>query len=122
MSTLAWVAAGLAVAVVAWQMWLRVGVVSITTGQLKGRLDARERLVVLDVREPHEFSQGHIRGAVNLPLARLREGARRLNPEAETILVCQSGSRSLSAYHRLKRLGFTNLKNLDGGMLRWQVR
>ncbi|ROR34216.1 rhodanese-like domain-containing protein [Inmirania thermothiophila] len=82
----------------------------------------REDAVVLDVREPHEFREGHIAGAVSVPLARLRE---RLDELARyrgrpLVVVCRSGSRAPSACALLARSGFGPVYHLAGGMLAWE--
>ncbi len=119
MSWQTWSILALLALVIGYRLWLRRGVISITVHDLKARLDAGDRFVLVDVREPHEFRQGHIPGAVNVPLSSLEQGAARLDPKAETLLICRSGNRSIAAYHRLKRLGFEDLKNVEGGMVRW---
>ena len=114
-----YVVVALLVMVVAYRVWIRMGVTHISVHEVKARLDARERLLIVDVREPHEFKAGHIKGAMNLPLGSLAQRATTLTPSAETILVCRSGNRSMTAFRQLKGLGFTRLLNMEGGMLRW---
>jgi len=70
--------------------------------------------IILDVREPAEYSSGHVQGAINLPPSELLAGANALqqvDKDTEIILYCISGSRSNSAMHILHSLGFTNLVN-----------
>jgi rhodanese-related sulfurtransferase len=86
---------------------------------------------VVDVREPEEFADGHIPGAVNIPLGRLevevdthpavvaREGEARSLRERPVVLYCLSGGRSARAAAALHRLGFTNPVSLAGGILAW---
>lgn len=77
---------------------------------------------VVDVREVAEFTgaDGHISGAVLVPLATL-EAAVRDWPRTETIVtVCRSGARSERGAKLLQRLGFRNVLNLSGGMMAWQ--
>ena len=105
--------------IVARRIWARRGVVNVSVHEVHDRLQARDQLVLVDVREPHEFKAGHIRGAVNIPLGTLAQGAHRLDKGGEILLVCQSGNRSITAYHRLKAMGFTGVKNVEGGMIRW---
>lgn len=108
------------VLLVAWQMVLpRVGLVSVAPQELQARLQAGEKLVIVDVREPWEYAQGHIRGAQLLPLGALPQAAASLPREATIVLVCRSGNRSARAFQILKRQGFPHLLNLRGGMLAW---
>jgi rhodanese-related sulfurtransferase len=86
---------------------------------------------VVDVREPEEFADGHIPGAVNIPLGRLeidvnshpavveREGETRSLRERPVVLYCLSGGRSARAAAALRRLGFANPVSLAGGILAW---
>ncbi|MCB9524791.1 MAG: rhodanese-like domain-containing protein [Myxococcales bacterium] len=71
--------------------------------------------LLLDVRSPTEFRSGHLKGAVNLPLGAVAAQAERLGAkDREIVLYCRSGNRSGMALQQLRRLGFTNLKNLGG--------
>jgi len=86
---------------------------------------------IVDVREPEEFADGHIPGAVNIPLGRLeievdthpavvaREGEARSLRERPVVLYCLSGGRSARAAAALQRLGFANPVSLAGGILAW---
>jgi rhodanese-related sulfurtransferase len=70
--------------------------------------------VVIDVREPVEYQESHIEGAINIPPSDLMSGAAALADtpkDANIILYCISGSRSNSAQHILAAQGFTNLTN-----------
>ena len=70
--------------------------------------------IIVDVREPSEYLLGHVEGAINIPPAELLSGARALHNidrDVEIVLYCVSGSRSNSAIHILRSLGFTNLIN-----------
>lgn len=70
--------------------------------------------IIIDVREPSEFSAGHVSGAINLPPSDLMAGAKKLQDipkDAEIVLYCLSGSRSSASMHYLRQLGYTNLKN-----------
>ena len=68
--------------------------------------------VLVDVREAEEFAAGHIPGAVNLPLSRIKTVA--LPKETPLFLYCLRGSRSLRAVGVLKRMGYTNLRSIGG--------
>ena len=91
----------------------------ITTTDLKARLDRGDKLVILDVREPHEYQICKIAGSVLIPLGDLPKRYSELDPEAEIITQCRSGMRSAKAQDFLKSVGFTNVTNLKGGILDW---
>ena len=68
--------------------------------------------IIIDVREPYEYDEGHVDGALNIPPAELLAGAKKLDgvaKDAELVLYCKSGSRSNVSIQILKSLGFTNL-------------
>ncbi len=70
--------------------------------------------VIIDVREPSEFSEGHVKGALNIPPQRLIGGAKKLAnvpKDANIVVYCRTGSRSNVAAHILHGLGYTNVTN-----------
>jgi rhodanese-related sulfurtransferase len=95
---------------------------TITAEEVKKRLDAGEKLNIIDVREPHENAEFNI-GGVLLPLGKVQsmqiEELEDLKEE-EVILYCRSGNRSGQACQILDMAGFKNTKNLVGGMLGWR--
>ncbi len=91
----------------------------ITVQELKARMDRGEKLTVIDVREPYEFSIARIPGTTLIPLGQIAERSGELDPNEEIILHCRSGKRSADALNQLKAKGFTKLKNLTGGILAW---
>lgn len=96
------------------------GIPQITVETLKKKLDAKENIFVLDVREPHEYPIANL-GAPLIPVgtieSRLSEIAEHKNDEV--IVHCRSGARSQKAALALKAAGFTNVSNLSGGILAW---
>jgi len=78
--------------------------------------------VVVDVREPHEFSAGHISNALHIPFGKLDERAFELDSSRNNpvLIVCQVGTRSGAACKKLLKQGFTQLHELKGGMQAWQ--
>jgi rhodanese-related sulfurtransferase len=94
----------------------------ITNDEVKQRLEAGEKLHLIDVREPHENAEFNI-GGILLPLGKVQtmqlEDIEELKDE-ELIIYCRSGNRSGQAALILQTMGFTNVKNLTGGMLGWQ--
>lgn len=91
----------------------------ISVVELKARMDSGEKLNVIDVREPHEYSIARIPGTKLIPLGQISERANELDKNSEIILHCRSGKRSADALNQLKALGFTKLKNVTGGILAW---
>lgn len=93
----------------------------ISVQELKQRLDAGEKLNIIDVREPAEYEEFNI-GAQLVPLGKIRnmdtEEIDHLK-NAELIVHCRSGARSMQACMLLESMGFTNTKNVEGGVLAW---
>jgi rhodanese-related sulfurtransferase len=94
-------------------------VATITAADLKDRLAKGDRPVILDVREADEVEAGKIPEAKHISLWELPERLHELDPDAETVLVCRSGRRSLVACKVMMLNGFRNVKNMEDGMLAW---
>lgn len=96
----------------------------ITVEELKARIDAGEKLNLIDCREPFEYAEFNI-GAKLIPLGEIQkmqiEEIEDLKEE-EIIIHCRSGQRSMMACMFLDTLGFKNTKNLIGGVLAWQEK
>jgi rhodanese-related sulfurtransferase len=94
---------------------------NISVTEVKKRLDSGETVNLVDVREPEENAEFNI-GGILLPLGRIQsldlDGIEDMKDE-ELIFYCRSGNRSLQACLFLEMMGFTNLKNLQGGMVEW---
>ena len=91
----------------------------ITPRELKEKQDRGETFRLIDVREPAEHAIARIPGATLIPLGTLPSHVNDLDPDEEIILQCRSGVRSAQALVFLQQQGFTNLKNLRGGILAW---
>lgn len=93
----------------------------ITVQELKQRMDAQEKLHVIDVREEYEFDEFNI-GAKLIPLGELPDRLDEIEgiKDEEIIIHCRSGARSGRAKDYLTSLGYTKVRNLIGGMLAWQ--
>ena len=95
---------------------------TITPEEVKERLSAGEQLHLLDVREPYENVEFNIGGAL-VPLGNIQsmqlDGIEDLKNQ-EVIVYCRSGNRSGQACMILEMAGFTDVKNLSGGMLAWR--
>jgi sulfur-carrier protein adenylyltransferase/sulfurtransferase len=88
----------------------------ITPAQLAGRLGD---VTLLDVREPYEWSAGHLEGAIHIPLQQLPRRLGEIPRDREIVVYCRMGSRSASAQQFMKQNGIANVKNLVGGLIAW---
>lgn len=84
----------------------------------------QDKGVVVDVREPAEFSAGHLRDAKNIPLGELSKRMGELDKfKSKTVIVmCQAGTRSAKAASQFKKAGFNDAFSLDGGIAAWQAQ
>jgi len=92
---------------------------AISVQELKGKMDARDAFELIDVREPFEFEIARIDGAKLIPLGEISERADELHREQTFIIHCHSGVRSAQAVQLLKKRGFANVFNLEGGIDAW---
>jgi len=76
---------------------------------------------IVDVREPEEWAEGHIPGAIHIPLGELPGRAGELDASQPAIVVCHSGKRSLYGAEMLLQAGFGEAKSLAGGMVDWEA-
>lgn len=93
-----------------------------TASDASAKLKKERNIVLLDVRTDTERKQGSIKGSYHIPLTSLSSNQNELKKfkDAEIICYCRTGSRSLNAAAKLKKLGF-NASNLKGGILRWNA-
>ena len=94
---------------------------TITPQELKDRLNRGDQLVLLDVREPYEYSMAKIDGAVLIPLGTLPQSLDKLDQGSEIIAYCHHGMRSADAVGFLAQQGYANVKNLVGGIDAWSI-
>ena len=94
---------------------------TITVRELKARLDKGDTIFLLDVREPHEYSMAKIEGSTLIPLGHLPSSLNQLDKEAEIVAYCHKGMRSADAVGFLLQQGFSNVKNLIGGIESWSI-
>lgn len=71
----------------------------------------------IDVRQPDEVASGTLPGTVNIPLPQLADRIGELDPHIRTVLLCRSGARSASAAEFLVAAGFSDVVNLEGGII-----
>ena len=82
----------------------------------------REEAAYIDVREDKEYSEGHLLGSVHIPLGQLLDRIDELDKyrQKPVIVGCRSGNRSAMGCARLRKAGFEQVYNLQGGILAWQ--
>src|SRR6266481_4253839 len=97
------------------------GVPEISVEELKQRLDAKDDLFILDVREPHEYKICNLNGHL-ITLNDLPKRMSELDSDKEIVVHCSSGARSAKTVAFLQTAGFTKVKNLAGGVLAWSDR
>jgi sulfur-carrier protein adenylyltransferase/sulfurtransferase len=93
----------------------------ISVEELKKKLDAKEDVFVLDVREPHEYQICNIGGNL-IPLGELPKRVSELDSSRNIVAHCKSGKRSSDAVEFLRKAGFTKVQNLTGGIMAWADR
>src|SRR5438067_7869280 len=107
----AWREAGLELAIVP----------QISVTELRGMIETRSNLQLVDVRRPAEYQSGHAPRAISAQLATLREKLSELNlrPTQPVAVICAGGFRSSAATSIMQQAGFTNLLNVTGGTKAW---
>lgn len=97
------------------------GVTLIGADEGMALLDERDDLVVIDVRTPEEFAEGHLPDAVNIDLqGSFEDEIATLDPDATYVVYCRSGNRSAVAAATMAEAGFTDVYDL-GGIVDWQA-
>jgi rhodanese-related sulfurtransferase len=91
----------------------------ISASELKARRDRGENPVVIDVREDWELQLARIPDVVHVPMNQIPARVSEFSRDAETIVMCHAGARSLRVAHFLSNQGFTNVANLSGGIAAW---
>lgn len=115
--------AGILVAL-AWSFLGELGAAAkAVTGAEATQLINREQAVIVDLREPGEFEQGHIVEALNLPFTRFNDRISELAryKDQPLVVVCAHGLQSRSAAGLLKKAGFSKLYSLRGGIAQWRA-
>lgn len=89
--------------------------------EVKKRLDAGEKLILVDTREDSEWARGHLPGAVHLSKGVIERDIEQAFPDhaAPLVLYCGGGFRSALAADSLQKMGYTNVLSMDGGWSGW---
>ena len=91
----------------------------ITTDELQKKLEAGEKLELVDVREDEEVAAGMIPGAKHIKMMEIPNRMNELEREMEYIIICRSGARSSNVCQFLQEQGY-KVRNMVGGMLEWK--
>ncbi|MCA1011028.1 rhodanese-like domain-containing protein [Halobacillus halophilus] len=91
----------------------------VTPQEVDTMISQDKLLTIIDVRENEEVAQGMVPTAKHIPLGSIPYEIDQYPKDKEYILVCRSGSRSMNAAEFMKEKGFPNVKNMQGGMLKW---
>jgi rhodanese-related sulfurtransferase len=85
--------------------------------------DAPDDLVVLDVRTPEEFAEGHVADATLIDFYEpdFADRIAELDPDVPYVVICRSGNRSSQAVALMRDLGFSDVTDVDGGILAWNA-
>ena len=92
----------------------------ISVSEAKALFD-KGGVLFLDCREPKEYKSGHIPGAINIPrgLLEFKIGSKISDKNAPVVMYCKSGGRASLACCSIQRMGYKNVKNMDGGWKAW---
>lgn len=95
----------------------------IDVHELKNKMDNNPQLCVIDVREPEEWQEFHIPGALHIPKGQIAEHINSVVQDEKTplYLYCRGGVRSLYAAQQLADLGYQELYSIDGGIMDWAM-
>ena len=104
-----------------WDSYAREEQFEITVDQLKMRLDRKDDIFILDVREPQEYEICNLKGHL-IPLRDLPKRINELDTAKEIVVHCKIGGRSRTAVEFMKQAGFRKVKNLVGGIDEWAER
>ena len=92
---------------------------TISASDARTMMQSSANLMVVDVRAPEEYAQGHLEGAVNIPLSDLPLRISSLDPTRPILVYCRTGHRSAQASTILVNAGFLQVYNMDGGITAW---
>jgi adenylyltransferase/sulfurtransferase len=95
------------------------GIKEITAKELAAIIERKDKFILVDVREPHEYQIAKIPGSRLIPLGDLPSRVNELDSADDIVVHCRSGARSAKAIGILGKMGFKRLRNLKGGILAW---
>ncbi len=98
-------------------------ITEMTVNELKETLVKKDKIAFIDCREQEEWDEGHIEGATLVPLSIFQEKFEEALPDKNTkvVIQCRSGKRSMNACMFLLGKGYSDLVNVEGGILAWSA-
>ncbi len=99
----------------------QITVPTIEVRELRTLIKEKAFLFLLDVRQPEEFAQGHIDGAVLMPLGNLPNSYQQIPKGVTLVVYCRSGGRSAKAVSFLREHGYDKAVSLSGGYMAWSA-
>lgn len=102
----------------------RTRIQETTVDEVKSKLDHGEKFLLIDVREESEFAKDHLPGSISLGKGIIERDIEQRVPDtgAKMILYCGGGFRSALAADNLKKMGYTNVISMDGGIREWREK
>ena len=102
----------------------RTRIQETTVDEVKSKLDRGDKFLLIDVREESEFAKDHLPGAISLGKGIIERDIEQRVPDvnAKMILYCGGGFRSALAADNLKKMGYTNVISMDGGIREWREK
>ena len=93
----------------------------ITPKEVKAKLERGQKLLLVDVREPHEHALCRIEGAVLIPMGTIPANLQKLDVDEDVICFCHHGMRSMDVAYWLRSKGVSGAKSMAGGIDRWST-
>lgn len=96
----------------------------ISIDEVKQMMDAKEDLILLDVRTEGEVARGKLENSINIPIDQIPAKVEGVMPDknAKIVVYCLSGSRSVFAVEFMQKLGYKNVLNMTNGILAWRAK
>lgn len=114
----------LIIALIAWFIYTRFaptkGLKNLSTKAFENELMTNKNKVIIDVREPQEYKTGYIPNAMNIPLSQLKSRIGEIPKDKNIYLYCRSGMRSKQAARVLSKHGYSQMAQLQGGIMAWR--
>jgi rhodanese-related sulfurtransferase len=103
---------------ITFENYYSISMKEISVQELKEKKDKGEDFQLIDVREDFEYEMSNL-GGLSIPLSGILIEAEKIEKDKPVVVMCRSGKRSAAAIMQLEQHGFTNLYNLQGGILAW---